>query len=211
MSDTEVGDLRTPFATNQNVARRNVAVTDAALMRGGEAARNLRRNSCGATRHKRANAAQHGGEIFAVNKFHDDRWSFTLWRNVKDGGNVRMRDDCGSAPFGAEARGGGGRCCKCTAQNLDGNIATERLIYRAKNKCCSTFADLLVQSVASGDQVARLWANLGRAGHLSPSRKCVASAARSAAPYVECSSAKSRFAFSQPSGAPTSYRVPLNL
>jgi hypothetical protein len=59
VSDSEVRDLRTPFATDQNVARRNVAVDDAALMCGGEAARDLRRNSCGATRHERADTAQH--------------------------------------------------------------------------------------------------------------------------------------------------------
>jgi hypothetical protein len=59
VGDTKVGDLRTPFTANQDVTRRNVAVNDAALMRGGEAARNLRRNSCGATRHKWANATQH--------------------------------------------------------------------------------------------------------------------------------------------------------
>jgi hypothetical protein len=157
-------------------------VNNAALMRGGEAARNLRRNSCGATRHKWANAAQHGGEIFAINKLHNDRWRFTLWSNVKDGGNVRMRNDCGGTPFGAETRSGGRRCGECATQDLHGNVATERLIYRAEDECCSTFADLLVQSVASSDQVARLWANLGCAGHLSPSRKCVASAARSAVP-----------------------------
>jgi len=83
-------------------------VNDAALMRGGEAASNLRRNSCGATRHKWANAAQHGGEIFAVNKLHDDRRGFTFWSNIKDGGNVWMRNDGGGAPFGAEACRSGG-------------------------------------------------------------------------------------------------------
>jgi hypothetical protein len=182
VSNTEVGNLRASFAADQNVARRNVAVNDAALMRCGKAARNLRRNSCGATRHKRADTAEHRGEIFTVNELHDDRWSFTLWSNVKDGGNVRMRNDCGGAPFSAEARGGGGRCGECAAQDLHGNVTTERLIYRAEDECCSTFTDLLVQSVASSDQVARLWANLGCAGHLSPPRKCVASAARSSAP-----------------------------
>jgi hypothetical protein len=182
VSNTEVGNLRASFAADQNVARRNVAVNNAALMRCGKAARNLRRNSCGATRHKRADTAEHRGEIFTVNKLHDDRRSFALWRNVKDGGNVRMRNDCGGAPFSAEARGCGGRCGECAAQDLHRNVATERLIYCAEDECCSTFTDLLVQSVASSDQVARLWANLGCAGHLSPPRKCVASAARSSAP-----------------------------
>jgi len=119
-------------------------VDDSALMRGGEAARNLRRNSCGATRHEWSNAAQHGGEIFTVNKFHDDRRSFTLWCNVKDGGNVRMRNDCGGTPFGAEARGGGRRCGECATQDLHGNVATECFIYRAEDECCSTFTDLFV-------------------------------------------------------------------
>jgi hypothetical protein len=182
VSNTEVGNLRAAFATDQDVARRDVAVNDAALMRCGKAASNLRRNSCGATRHERANTTQHGGEIFTINELHDDRWSFTLWRNVKDSGNIWVRNDCGGTPFGAEARSGGGRCGECTAQDLYGNVTTERLIYCAEDECCSTFTDLLVQSVASSDQVARLWANLGCAGHLSPSRKCVASAARSSAP-----------------------------
>jgi hypothetical protein len=115
VSNTEVGNLRASFAADQNVARRNVAVNDTALMRCGEAARNLRRNSCGATRHERADSAQHGSEIFAVNKLHDDRRSFALWRNVKDGGNIRMRNDCSGAPFSAEARGCGGRCGECAA------------------------------------------------------------------------------------------------
>jgi hypothetical protein len=146
-------------------------VNDATLMCGGEAARNLRRNRCGSTRHKWADAAQHGGEIFAVNKFHDDRGGFTLWRNIKDGGNVRMRNDCGGAPFGSEERGGGGRCGECTTQDLYGNVTTERLINSAEDKCRSPFADLLMQSVASSDQVARLWTNLCCAGHLSPPRR----------------------------------------
>jgi hypothetical protein len=108
VSDTKVSDLCASFATDQNVARRNVAVNDAALMRGGEAARNLRRNSCSATRYERADTAQHRGEIFAINKFHNNRRSFAFWRNVKDSGNVRMRNDCGGTPLGAEARGSGG-------------------------------------------------------------------------------------------------------
>jgi hypothetical protein len=115
VSNTEVGNLRASFAADQNVARRNVAVNDAALMRCGKAARNLRRNSCGATRHKRADTAEHRGEIFTVNELHDDRWRFTFWRNVKDSGNIRMRNDCSGAPFSAEARGCGGRCGECAA------------------------------------------------------------------------------------------------
>jgi hypothetical protein len=50
VGNAEVGDLRSPFAADQNVARRNVAVNDAALMCSGEAARNLCGNGCGATR-----------------------------------------------------------------------------------------------------------------------------------------------------------------
>ena len=83
-------------------------MNDAALMCCGEAARNLCGNGCGATRHERTDAAQHGGKIFAVNKLHDDRRSFTLWSNIKNGGNVRMRNDGGGAPFGAEACRSGG-------------------------------------------------------------------------------------------------------
>jgi hypothetical protein len=157
-------------------------VNDATLMRCGKATSNLRRNSCGATWHERADTAQHGGEIFTVNEFHDDRRRFTFWCYVKDGGDVRMRNDCGGTSFGAEARGSGRRCSECATQDLYCNVATKCLIDGAKDESCSTFADLLVQPVASSNQVARLWSNLGCSSHLSPSRKCVASTSRSAAP-----------------------------
>jgi hypothetical protein len=106
--DAEVGDLRASLATNEDVARRDIAVNDAALMCGGEPARNLRRNSCSATWHKWADTSEHRGEIFAVNKLHDDCRSFTFWGYVEDCGNVRVRDDRGGAPFRAEARSGSG-------------------------------------------------------------------------------------------------------
>jgi hypothetical protein len=57
--DSEVCDLRPPFASNQDVARRDVAVDDAALVRGGKSARDLRRNCSGASGHERTNATQH--------------------------------------------------------------------------------------------------------------------------------------------------------
>jgi hypothetical protein len=146
-------------------------VNDASLMRGGEATRNLRRNSGSTTRHERANASQHGSKILAINKFHNDCGCFTLWCNVKNSGNVWMGNDGGGTTFGAEARGSGGRCSECATQDLYGYITTECLIDGAEDERCSAFADLLVQPVASSNQVARLWSNLGCSGHLSPSRR----------------------------------------
>jgi hypothetical protein len=108
VGDTEVGNLRASFATDQDVARRNVAVNNSALMRSREPTCNLRRNCRCAAWHKWTDASQHRGEIFAVNKLHDDRRRFTFWGNVKDGSNVRVRNDRSGPTYRAEARSGSG-------------------------------------------------------------------------------------------------------
>jgi hypothetical protein len=74
LRDAKVGDLCATFAVDQNVARRNVAMNDAAHMCGSESTSNLRSNCRSAAWHKWSNAAQHRGEVLTVNKFHDNRW-----------------------------------------------------------------------------------------------------------------------------------------
>jgi hypothetical protein len=113
-------------------------------MCGGKAASNLRSNSCGATWHKWPNASQHGGKIFTVNKLHHDGRRFAIWRNVKYGSHVWMRNDCRSTTFGTESISGGGRCCDWCAEYFNGNVAAERLISGTENKCSSTFANQLL-------------------------------------------------------------------
>ena len=71
-----------------------------------------------------------------------------------------MRDDGGSATFGAEAVSGGGRCCERCAEHLDGHVATERLIGGAEDKCRRPLANQLLQPVATGNDVAGLQRSL---------------------------------------------------
>jgi hypothetical protein len=74
LCNTKVGDLRTTLPADQNVARRDIAMNDAAHMCGGESACNLCSNRCSAAWHQRTDATQHRGEILAVNKLHHNRW-----------------------------------------------------------------------------------------------------------------------------------------
>ena len=87
----------------------------------------------GTARNEWANAPQHGGEIFSVDKLHHDCGRFTLWCNVKDGGDIRVRNyRCGAA-LGAETISGCIRCCERCAKHLDRHVATERLIRCAED------------------------------------------------------------------------------
>jgi hypothetical protein len=156
LCDTKVGDLCTPFTIDQNVARRDVAMDNATHMCGCESTSNLRSNCRSAAWHQWPNAAQHGGKVLAINKFHHDGWRFTLWRNVEYGGNIWVRDDGGGATFGAEAISGGGRCCERCAEHLNGHVAAERLISCAEDERSRPFANQLLQPISACNDIARL-------------------------------------------------------
>jgi hypothetical protein len=144
LCNTEVGDLRTTFSIDQDVARRDVAMDDAAHMCSGKSTSDLRGNGCCTTRDKRTHSSQHGGQVLAVDELHDDGWGFAIRRNVEDGGNIRVCDDCGGASLGAESISGGTRCCERRAQHLYGYVAAERLIGCAKDECSGPFTDQLL-------------------------------------------------------------------
>jgi hypothetical protein len=144
LRNTKVGDLCTTFTADQNVARRDIAMNDAAHMCGGESACNLCSNRCRAAWHQRTDAAQHGGEILAVNKLHHDGRRFTLWRNVKHGGNVWVRNDGGGPTFGSEAIGGSGRCCEWCAEHFNSYVAAKCLIGCTEDECRRPFANQLL-------------------------------------------------------------------
>jgi hypothetical protein len=129
-------------------------------MCSGESTSNLCSNCRSTAWHEWTNAPQHGGEIFSVDKLHHDGWRFTVWRHIKHSGNVGVRDDGGGATFSAEAVSGGGRCCEWRAKHLDGYVATERLIGGAEDKCRRPFPNQLLQSVATGNDVAGLQRSL---------------------------------------------------
>jgi hypothetical protein len=131
-------------------------MNDAAHMCRGEPTSDLRSDRCSAAWHKWTNAPQHGGKILAVDKLHHDGWRFTLWRNVEYGGNVWVRDDGGSATFGAEAVSGGGRCCERCAEHLYGHVSAERLIGCTEDECRCTFTNQLLQPISASNNVARL-------------------------------------------------------
>jgi hypothetical protein len=160
LRDAKVGDLCATFAVDQNIARRDVAMNDAAHMCGSESTSNLRRNRCSAAWHQWTDASQHGGKIFAVDKLHHDGRRFTLWRNVKHGSHVWMRNDCRGAALGAESVSGGGRCCEWCTKHLDGHVAAERLISCAEDECSRPFANQLLQPISASNNVAGLQRSL---------------------------------------------------
>ena len=71
-----------------------------------------------------------------------------------------MRHDCGGSTLGTETIGGGGRCGKWCAQHLYGDVATKRFIGGAEDECGSPFADQLLQSIATSNNVAWLQGSL---------------------------------------------------
>jgi hypothetical protein len=59
LRNTEVGDLCTTFTADQNIARGDIAMNDAAHMCRSKSACNLCSNRCSAAWHQWANAPQH--------------------------------------------------------------------------------------------------------------------------------------------------------
>jgi hypothetical protein len=135
-------------------------VNDPALMRCCQSASNLCRDCRRSARNEWSNASQHGGEIFSINKFHDDRWRIALGGHVKHGGNVWVRNDRCGAALCAESRGGIRRCGECATEHLHRYISTEHFVGGTENRGCSAFTDLFLKSVSSRNQIARLEANL---------------------------------------------------
>jgi hypothetical protein len=59
LRNTEVGDLCATFTTDQDIARGDIAMNDAAHMCRSKSARHLSGHRCSATWHQWANAPQH--------------------------------------------------------------------------------------------------------------------------------------------------------
>jgi hypothetical protein len=142
--NTKVCNLRAPFASNQDVSRCDVAMNDAALMCRRQPSCNLRRNRRRATRNKWPHTTQHGGEIFAIDKLHDDRWCITLWGHVKHRRNIRVRNDRCGTPLCTESCGGVRGCSECTTKHLYRHIATEHFVCCAEDGCRGTFTNLFL-------------------------------------------------------------------
>ena len=86
----EIRDLDAAVTRNQHIARLDVAVDDAAGMRGRKSTRDLRGDSGGLARRQRTGAAQDRGEILSVDELHDDERTAGILAVVVHGDDVRV-------------------------------------------------------------------------------------------------------------------------
>jgi hypothetical protein len=67
-----------------------------------------------------------------------------------------VRHNCRGTPLRSESASRSLGCCEWRTQNLDGDVATERLIGCTEDKCGCTFANELLQPIPASDKIARL-------------------------------------------------------
>ena len=101
--DPEVGDLDPPVAADEDVRRLDVAVDDAADVRGLEGLRRLGRDAGGLARGERPVAAQDRREVLPLDDLHDEIRPGLALAEVEHGHDVRVVEGRGRAGLVAEA------------------------------------------------------------------------------------------------------------
>ncbi len=100
----EIGDDHLAAAVDHDIGWLEVTVEDALGMRGGESRAEASRDLGGFIYRKASNAAEQGGEVFAIHVLHgDERLAFEL-ADIVHPADIRMRDLARDANFVMKAR-----------------------------------------------------------------------------------------------------------
>ncbi len=132
--DPEVGDHRATIGRQQDVARLDVAMDDAADVGDREAACDIETDPGGLPWCESAAALEAGGEVLALDELHDEVWLVTV------GAGVQARDDVGVAQhrrgegLAAEPLGEIRVATDLGPKELDGDGAVQAKVGRAMDR-----------------------------------------------------------------------------
>ena len=146
--DPEVHDLHPPIAADQHVAGLDVAMDDAARMGGLQRAGDRGRDAGGLRGRQRPVASQDRREVLAVHVFHDDVRPRGVLAVVVDGDDVRVAQRGRVLGLLAEPRPEVGIAQVLGTQQLDGDLATELGVERAKDGGHPALTEQLDQPIA---------------------------------------------------------------
>ena len=126
--DAEVGDLHAALAGHEHVAGLDVAVDEAAVMRGPQGARGLGDESRGGSRRERAAPANDRGEVLALDELHDDERPDRVGAVVVDRDDARVVQGSGGLRLVPEAVVEVGIRPVLGPQDLDRDVALELVV-----------------------------------------------------------------------------------
>ena len=125
----EVQNLRAPVRSDEDVLGLEIAVHNSALVRGGEAARDLRCVVDGLTLRERR-APQLLAQRLAFEQLGDDEGRAVVLPNVVDGEDVRVVERAGGASLLLEACEALGVCRELRGQHFDRHVAPDLRVAR---------------------------------------------------------------------------------
>ena len=158
--DAEVGDLGRALRVDEHVLRLDVAVHDAAVVRGAERAGDLDRVGDRLVDREPAHAADALLERLALDVLEDDVGTAVLLARVDHADDVRMVELGDGARLAAEALELVGVRRDLAVHELDRDLPLQRGVERAVDRRHPTGADLRVQAIAAVQATAEQRAHL---------------------------------------------------
>ena len=154
LRDAEVQDLDAAVGREKEVVGFQIAMDDAARVRGGEAAGRLQDDGNSLIDRQRA-LVDAAAQAFAVEAFgHEERQAAKL-TDVVDGKNVRVVERAGGPGFVGEASQAIGIAREVRQQDFDRDVPAESLVFRAPHFTRAARAEAAKHRVRA-DAIARL-------------------------------------------------------
>ena len=154
--DPEVGDLDLAVLGDEHVAGLDVAMDDAAGVRGRESASDAGPDARDLARRQRPAAAQDRREVLAVDQLHDDERAVRVLAVVVDGDDVRVVERGGRLGLLAEARGEVGVAQVLGSEELEGDVAAEPGVGGAVDGRHPAAAEELDQAISTAQDLSDL-------------------------------------------------------
>ena len=167
--ETEVGNADPAVAVEHHVRGLQVAVDDAAIVRGGEAGAHLARHFDGAVLGEAADAAEQRRQILAVDVFHREEGVPLVLADVVDAAHVRVRDLPREPHFGVQLHQARGIAIHHLRQELQRDGLPELEIVGAIDLAHPAFPEASDDAVADvEDGAGRKAAVIDRVGARQP-------------------------------------------
>ena len=153
--EAEVHDDEVAALVHHDVLRLEVAVDDAAVVRGGESGAELARGLQRLVAGQPADAREQRGEIFAVHVFHRDERRAVYLADVEHAADVGMRNQAGDADLAVEALEQPRIARRLFGEELERDRLPEREIGGAVDFAHAAAPEQSENAVAAAQQRAR--------------------------------------------------------